>query len=76
MDCLTDNILEKLNISSIKRSFENLMYESNPQNYNFNDLPFDGDERLITRLQIYCLNDIVVEMLNNSLIVDVYINLM
>ena len=33
--CLTDNIVETLNISSIKQSFDNNIYESSPQNSNF-----------------------------------------
>ena len=52
------------------------MYKSNPQNSNFNDLPFDGDERLITKRQIYHINDNIAETLNNGLIVDIYTNLM
>ena len=50
------------------------MYKSNPQNSDFDDLPFDGDERLITRWQINRINDDVIERLNNGLIVDVYTN--
>ena len=46
---LTKNIVEMLNISSIKLYFDNRIYESNPQNSNFDDLRFDGDERLIAR---------------------------
>ena len=52
------------------------MYVSNPQNSGFYDLPFDGDERLITRRQIYRINDNIKERLNNGLIVDVYTNKM
>ena len=52
------------------------MYESNPINADFDDLPFDCDERLITRRRIYCMNDDIVERLNNGSIVDVYTNLM
>ena len=48
----------------------------NPQNSNFDDLPIDCDQRLITRRQIYCINYNFVEMLNNGLIVDVYKNRM
>ena len=36
------------------------MYEGNPQSSDFGDLPFDGDERLITRQRIYCINDDIV----------------
>ena len=37
--------------------FENWIYVSNTLNSDFYDLPFDGDEKLITRQQIYCEND-------------------
>ena len=50
------------------------MCVSNPPNANFGDLPFDGDQRFITRRQIYCINEYIVEILNNGLIVDVYMN--
>ena len=49
------------------------MYVTNPWNVDFGDSPFDGDERLITRQKTYRINDdVVVERLNNSLIVDLY----
>ena len=36
------------------------MYENNPQNIDFDDLPFDGDESMITIRQINHINyDIV-----------------
>ena len=44
---------------------------SNPLNGSFYDLTFDGGKRLITILQIYCINDNILERLNNDLIVDV-----
>ena len=50
------------------------MYKSNPQNADFDDLPFDGDERLITILQINFINDDTIERLNNGLLVEVYTN--
>ena len=50
------------------------MYVSNPGNANFYDFPFDGDERFITRRQIYRVNDDISERLTNGLIVDVYTN--
>ena len=50
------------------------MYVSNPQNSDFNDLTFDGDQRLITGRQIYFVNDDIVERLNNGFIVDIYTN--
>ena len=52
------------------------MYESNNINYNFYDLHFGGEEMLLTRRQIYCINDDIVERFNNGLIVDVYTNWM
>ena len=36
-----------LKVNYIKRSLDNRMYESNPQNYDFDDSTFDGDETLI-----------------------------
>ena len=53
IDCLNDNIVERLKVSYIERSFDSRIYESNTQNDDLNYLPFDGDERLITRQQIY-----------------------
>ena len=50
------------------------MYKSNPQNSDFDDLPFDGDERLSTIFQINIINDDIIERLNNGLLVDVYTN--
>ena len=52
------------------------MYVRNPWNANFDDLNFDGDQRLINRRQIYRINDDIVEILNNGPIVDVYMNWM
>ena len=72
---LTDNIVERLKVSSTEQLFDNLMYVSNPQNANLCDLPFGGDQGLIPRLQIYHINDDVVEMLNNDYIIDVYTKL-
>ena len=54
IDNLTDNILETLKISSINQPFDDRIYEINTQNADFNDLPFNGDERLTTRWWIYC----------------------
>ena len=48
------------------------MYVSNPRNADFSDLLFDGDQRLITRRQIYRVNDDIVESLENDLILDGY----
>ena len=52
------------------------MYEINPRNYDFIDLPFDSEQRLITGLQIYCVNDDIVFRLNNGLIIDINKNQM
>ena len=52
------------------------MYKSNNQNADFDYLPFDGDESLITRRLIYHINDDIVEMLNNGFIVYVNMNQM
>ena len=37
-----------LKVSSIKQSLDNGIYKSNLQNAYFDELPFDGDERLIS----------------------------
>ena len=50
------------------------MYESNTQSVDFDDLPFDNDEGLISGRQIYRINDNIVERSNNSLIIDVHKN--
>ena len=49
IDILTDDIVKNLKVSLIERQFDNYMYVSNSPNANFDDLPFDGDQRLITR---------------------------
>ena len=71
IDRLTDNIVENFNVSSIKQSFDNRIYESNTQNAYLYDLPFGGDERLITRKQLYNINDNIDLRLNNSLSIDI-----
>ena len=68
---LTDNIIERLKVILIRRSFDNRIHESNPRNSNFDELPFDGDERLITRRQIYCINDDIVFILKNGSRIDI-----
>ena len=57
--------------SLIEQSFYNRMYESNPRNDDFDGLPFDGDERLINRRQLYPLHANIVFSLNNGSSVDV-----
>ena len=76
IDHLSDNIIERLNVSLTKRLFDKLKCVSNPRNYNFDDLTFDCAQRLITRLRIYRINDNILEMLNNGSIFALYKNLM
>ena len=52
------------------------MYVSNLRNAKFDDLPFDGYQRLISGGQMYCVNDDIVERLKNGLIIDIYTNRM
>ena len=42
------------------------MYESTLRNSDFDDLYFDGEERLITRGQRYFIDDNIVERLSNG----------
>ena len=70
-DSLTNNIVESLKVSLIKKSFHNRIYENNPLNSNSNYLHCYGDQRFITRRLIYPINDYIVEMLNNGWIVEV-----
>ena len=51
------------------------MYASNHQNADFDDLPFYGDQRLITGRRIYHVNYDISVRLNNDFIVGVYKNL-
>ena len=53
IDCLNDNIVERLKVSYIERSFDSRIYESNTQNDDLNYLPFDGDERLGNKYIVY-----------------------
>ena len=41
------------------------MCVGNPRNADFDDLPFYGDQGIITRWRRYCTNCDVVESLNN-----------
>ena len=50
------------------------MYVINLQGDDLDDSPFDGDQSLITRRHIYCINHDIVERMNNGSIVDVYVN--
>ena len=44
IDFWTDNIVERLKVSLIEKTFDNWMYEINPLNADFDDLRFDGDD--------------------------------
>ena len=55
MYCLIANIVESLKVSLIEWSFDNLKFAINPRNFNLDYLPFDDDQSLITRQQIYCI---------------------
>ena len=48
--------------------FENIKYDSYPQDNDFNDLPIEYEQRLFPKLPIYCLTNNIVEMLKVSLI--------
>ena len=76
IDCLTNNSVERLKVCSIKQLLDNRIYESNPWNANFDDLTFDGDDRLISRQWLYRINDDIVFRLINSLIVYIKTNQM
>ena len=67
IDCLTNSIVEWLNVSLAKRFFDKRIFESNHQNSNFDYLPFYGDEMLITNQQIYLIRDYIVFILINGL---------
>ena len=58
--CLTNNKVERLKVCLIKQSLDNRIYDSNPRNADFDDLSFDGDERLIDRRQLYRINDNII----------------
>ena len=63
-----------MEVSFSERSCDDLKCVSNPLNTNSNDSHFDWYEMLITRQQIYSINNNIVERLNNSLIIDKYMN--
>ena len=66
MDRLPDIIIEMLRVSSIEWSLDNRIYKSNPQNINFNDLAFNGDESFIARWRYRINNDIRFRLINGS----------
>ena len=67
IDCLTNNKVERLKVSLIRRSLDNRRYESNNKNSDFDDLPFDVDKMLITRQQLNRKNDDIIFRQINSL---------
>ena len=71
---LTNNKVERFKVSLIEWSLDNRKYESNHQNTNFDDLTFDGDERLIARKRLYCKNDNIAFGQINGLSVYIYTN--
>ena len=54
IDILNGEILERLKVSSIEQSFSKLKRGSNPRNDDFDDLPFEFYQNLITIRKIYC----------------------
>ena len=46
---LTDNSVERLKVSFVELSVDNRIYERNHSNADFDDLPFDDNERLIVK---------------------------
>ena len=60
-----------LKINSTKWSLDNRIYGSNDQNSDFDDLNFDGEERFISRRQLYGINDNIEFRLISGLSVDV-----
>ena len=45
------------------------MYESNHKDSDFDDLPFDGDQMLISGWWINCVNNCIIFSSKNGLIV-------
>ena len=76
MDCLTNNIIERLKFSSIGWPFDNIIYKINPVIADYDDFPFDGYQRLITRRLLYCIHDNIVFSMNNGLSVYIKMNQM
>ena len=73
---LTDNTVENSKVSLTKQYCDNRMYVINPRNFNIDDLSSYGDQRLITRQQIYHVDDDISERFNSGSIVDAYTNRM
>ena len=60
IDHLTDKKIESLKVSFFERLLDKKIYESNPRNADYENLPFGGDEKLIARQQLYRINDTIV----------------
>ena len=65
-----------MKVSTIRQQLVDIIYEINPRDANFDNLPFDGDERLIARQKIYRINDDIVFRLNNGFRIYVKMNWM
>ena len=50
---LIDNIVERLKVNLIKLLLDNKIYQINPWNADFDDLPFDGEKRLLAKRRLY-----------------------
>ena len=46
-----------MKVNLIEPLLDNIICKSNPQNSDFGDLHFGGDERLISRQWLYSIND-------------------
>ena len=57
---LDDKKIERLKVSSIEWSLDNIRYKSNNWNTNFNDIPVDGDERLTEIWRLYRKSNIIL----------------
>ena len=53
IDCLTNNSVESLKVSSFKLLLDNRVYKSNSQNSDFYNFPFGGDEILTAIKLLY-----------------------
>ena len=71
IDCLTDNTVERLKVGLIGQSLDDITYKINPQNDDFDDLPFDGNERFITIWRLYRMDDNIIFRLKNGSSFDV-----
>ena len=65
-----------MKVITTKLLLDNRGYESNSWNADSDDLPFDSDERLISRRQLYRINYIIIFSYINGYRVYVKINWM